>query len=263
MTHSMPHLQPLRILILGGTAEAKALAGRLAPNPDYEILLSLAGRTKAPAEQPVPLRIGGFGGIGGLTEFLRHEEIDLLLDVTHPFAAQISRNAAEAAALAGVALLALRRPAWKRQPDDRWQEVSDIAAAAAALDIGPRRVFLTLGRQELLPFEAMKQHRYLVRSVDPVEPPLDLPDVTYITARGPFPQEGEMALLQAHGIDLIVSKNSGGKASIGKIEAARRLGIDVVLIERPDLPDVPSAESVDELAAMVAQRAVSRKKRGE
>jgi len=251
------------ILILGGTAEAKALAARLSTSSDYDILLSLAGRTKAPAEQPVPVRIGGFGGIGGLAAFLREKSIDLLIDATHPFAAKISRSAAEAATLVGTDIFALRRPAWSRQKGDRWQEITDIPAAVAALDIAPRRVFLTLGRQELLPFEAMPQHFYLVRSVDPVEPPLKLPNVSYITARGPFTEWDEIQLLEQHAIDLIVSKNSGGVSSIGKISAARRLGIEVVLIERPQLPDVPSASSVEELADIVRHWTLSRRKRGE
>ncbi|MBB4351339.1 MULTISPECIES: cobalt-precorrin-6A reductase [Rhizobiaceae] len=251
------------ILILGGTAEAKALAAQLSTSPDYDILLSLAGRTKAPAEQPVPVRIGGFGGAGGLAAFLREKNVDLLIDATHPFAANISRNAAEAAALAGVDILALRRPVWSRQKGDHWQEVTDIAAAVQALDIAPRRVFLTLGRQELLPFEVMPQHSYLVRSVDPVDPPLKLPNVSYITARGPFSEWDETQLLEQHAIDLIVSKNSGGVSSVGKISAARRLGIEVVLIERPRLPDVPSARSVEELAGMVRHWKLSRRKRGE
>ena len=251
------------ILILGGTTEAKALAGRLATDPEYQILVSLAGRTKAPAEQPVPVRIGGFGGAVGLDAFIREKGVDLLIDATHPFAAQISRNAAEAAASSGVEILALRRPAWLRQDGDRWQEVGSIEAAVAALDIAPRKVFLTLGRQELLPFEVRKQHRYLVRSVDPVDPPLDLPDVTYITARGPFSEGDEIRLLEEHGIDLIVSKNSGGRASVAKISAARRLGVDVILIDRPELPDVPSATSVDVLVDRVRHWTLSRRKRGE
>lgn len=251
------------ILILGGTAEAKALASQLAQSPDYDLRLSLAGRTKTPAEQPVPVRIGGFGGVEGLARFIRENRIDLLIDATHPFAAQISRNAAAAAKISGIDILALRRPAWTRREDDRWQDVHDIAAAVQALDISPRRVFLTLGRQELLPFEIMKQHRYLVRSVDPVEPPLALPNVSYITARGPFSEADEIQLLQQHSIDLVVSKNSGGMASYGKIAAARHLGIEVLLIARPHLPDVASAGSVKELAAMVHHWTLSRKKRGE
>lgn len=251
------------ILILGGTAEAKALALQLSTQAQYRITLSLAGRTKAPAEQPVPVRIGGFGGPEGLANFLRENAIDLLIDATHPFAARISANAEKAAAMAGVDILALRRPAWSRQAGDRWHAVADIAAAVQALDIAPRRVFLTLGRQELIPFEAMPQHDYLVRSVDPVEPPLALPHVSYLTARGPFSEDREIELLEQHAIDLIVSKNSGGSASAGKIGAARRLGIEIILIERPLLPDVPSARSVEELSGMVHHWALSRRNLGE
>jgi precorrin-6A/cobalt-precorrin-6A reductase len=235
------------ILILGGTAEARVLAGKLAGDPRFTVELSLAGRTRAPAAQPVPVRVGGFGGAEGLAAYLRQKGISILIEATHPYAAQISRNAAEAAEISGVPLVALRRPAWVRQPGDRWIEVDGVADAVDALGEVPRKAFLTLGRQELLPFEAAPQHHYLVRSVDPVEPPLSVPNAVYLTARGPFEQPDEARLLQDHGIEAIVAKNSGGPASYGKIAAARELGIDVVLIRRPDLPDVPSVETVEEM----------------
>jgi precorrin-6A/cobalt-precorrin-6A reductase len=177
--------------------------------------------------------------------------VSLLVDATHPYAAQISANAATAAKLAGIPLLALRRKPWMKQPGDHWTEVDSVAEAVTAIGPDRRNVFLTLGRKELLPFEAAPQHRYLVRSVDPVEPPLLLPDVQYLTSRAPFAEEDEARLLQEHGIDVIVAKNSGGPASYGKIAAARALGIAVVLIRRPDLPDVPSAETVEDLLAML------------
>ncbi len=237
------------ILILGGTAEARALAGKLAGDPRFAVELSLAGRTRAPAEQPVPVRVGGFGGAEGLAAYLRQKGASILIDATHPYAAQISRNAAEAAEISGVPLVALRRSAWVRQLRDRWIEVDSVAGAVDALGEVPRKAFLTLGRQELLPFEAAPQHHYLVRSVDPVEPPLSVPNAVYLTARGPFEQADEAQLLQDHGIEVIVAKNSGGPASYGKIAAARKLGIDVVLIRRPDLPDVPSVETVEEMLA--------------
>ncbi|WP_105422267.1 cobalt-precorrin-6A reductase [Neorhizobium sp. T25_27] len=237
------------ILILGGTAEARALAGKLAGDPQFALELSLAGRTRAPAEQPVPVRVGGFGGAEGLATYLRQKGISILIDATHPYAAQISRNAAKAAEISGVPLVALRRSAWQRQPGDRWIEVDSVADAVNALGEVPRKAFLTLGRQELLPFEAAPQHHYLVRSVDPVEPPLSVPNAVYLTARGPFEQVDEAWLLRDHGIEAIVAKNSGGPASYGKIAAARELGIDVVLIRRPDLPDVLSVETVEELLA--------------
>lgn len=213
--------------------------------------LSLAGRTAAPVRQPVPVRVGGFGGAEGLARHLAEQRIDLLVDATHPYAARISANAAAAAQIAGVPLLALRRPAWEAVEGDLWTLVESAQAAAAAIGDAPRRVFLALGRQELGPFEAAPQHAYLVRSVDPVEPPLAVPDATYLLDRGPFREEDEAALLAKHRIDAIVAKNSGGSATYGKIAAARRLSIEVVLIRRPDLPPANAVASVAEAEAAV------------
>lgn len=240
-----------RILILGGTTEARDLAGRLAGRTGLEVTLSLAGRTAAPVRQPVPVRVGGFGGAEGLARHLAEQRIDLLVDATHPYAARISANAAAAAQIAGVPLLALRRPAWEAVEGDLWTLVESAQAAAAAIGDAPRRVFLALGRQELGPFEAAPQHAYLVRSVDPVEPPLAVPDATYLLDRGPFREEDEAALLAKHRIDAIVAKNSGGSATYGKIAAARRLGIEVMLIRRPDLPPANAVASVAEAEAAV------------
>ena len=186
------------------------------------------------------MRSGGFGGADGLAAYLRDEKIELLIDATHPYAARISANAAEAARLAGVRAIALRRPAWEPVEGDRWTLVDDANDAVAALGKSPRKIFLALGRQEIAGFEAAPQHAYVIRSVDPVEPPLAVPDATYILARGPFSEADDRALLEAHGIDAIVAKNSGGAATYGKIAAARKLGIDVFLFRRPALPDMPS-----------------------
>lgn len=226
--------------------EARQLAGRLAVRAGVTVTLSLAGRTAAPASQPVPVRIGGFGGAQGLADYLRDEKIDALVDATHPYAATISTNAATAASRAGVALVALRRPGWTPVMGDRWTEVGHVADAVQALGDAPQRVFLTLGRKEIAPFEAAPQHRYLVRSVDPVVPPLDVPRAVYITARGPFAEAGERALLEQHGIEVIVAKNSGGAATHGKIAAARALGLPVIMLRRPPLPEVMAVETVDE-----------------
>lgn len=239
----------MRILILGGTAEARRLAERLAGRSDLAVTLSLAGRTAAPAVQPVPVRIGGFGGAGGLARYLSVEGIDTLIDATHPYAAVISANAARAAQSAGVPLLALRRPPWRPIAGDRWIEVADVPAAVAALGAAPRRVFLALGRQELAPFAQAPQHRYLVRSVDPVDPPLAVPHATYITARGPFTEADDSALLREHGIEVIVAKNSGGSATYGKIAAARILGLAVIMPSRPPLPAVRAVETVEDALA--------------
>jgi precorrin-6A/cobalt-precorrin-6A reductase len=242
----MPH----KILILGGTTEARQVAAALTARGDCEVVLSLAGRTEKPAAQGVPVRVGGFGGAEGLADYLKENAVGLLVDATHPYAARISDNAARGARLAGVPLLALRRPGWERMDGDRWTEVDDVPGAVQALGAAPRHVFLTLGRQEVHAFEAAPQHHYLVRSVDPIDPPLTLPRLETVLLRGPFETADELALLERHGIDAVVSKNSGGSATYGKIAAARALGIEVVMVRRPELPDVPSAKTVHELVAM-------------
>ena len=222
------------------------LAAALARRNDCSVTLSLAGRTAEPAPQPVPVRRGGFGGAEGLARYLGDERIDILIDATHPYAAVISANATEAAREAGVKLLALRRPAWEKCAGDNWLEVVTVEDAVRALGAAPRRVFLALGRKELRPFDSAPQHFYLVRSVDPVEPPLAVPRAQYITARGPFSEADDRALLEAHRIDIVVAKNSGGDATYGKIAAARRLGLPVVMLKRPMLRDVPSVATVDD-----------------
>jgi precorrin-6A/cobalt-precorrin-6A reductase len=239
----------MRILILGGTAEARGLAQRLAGRSDLAVTLSLAGRTATPAVQPVPVRVGGFGGADGLADYLSAERVDALIDATHPYAAIISANAARAAQSTGVPLLALRRPPWIPIAGDRWIEVEDIPAAVAALGAAPRRVFLALGRKELAPFTAAPQHHYLVRSVDPVDPPLAVPYATYVTARGPFAEAAERALLGVHAIGVVIAKNSGGTATYGKIAAARSLGLPVIMPSRPPLPAVTAVETIEEALA--------------
>jgi precorrin-6A/cobalt-precorrin-6A reductase len=251
-----------RILILGGTTEARQLAERLAPRPDLTVTLSLAGRTATPAPLAVPIRIGGFGGVAGLAAWLGAEAIDLLVDATHPYAARISANAAAAADLAQVPLLALDRPAWVAVDGDRWTEVADMAAAVHALGAAPRRAFLTLGRNELAPFAAAPQHFYLIRSVDPVEPPLAVPHPVYLTGRGPFDEADERELLSHHRIDVIVAKNSGGAATYGKIAAARSLGLPVIVLARPARPQVTAAASVEEALARLDHVLTSETARG-
>ncbi len=238
-----------RILILGGTAEARALAAALAGRKDIGVTLSLAGRTAEPLPQPVPVRSGGFGGARGLADYLRAERIDLLIDATHPYAAAISANAAEAARDADIRLLALRRPPWRKVPGDTWIEVDTMEEAVRALGEAPRRVFLALGRKELRPFETAPQHVYLVRSVDPVDPPLAVPHAIYLTARGPFGEDDDRALIERHGIETIVAKNSGGEATYGKIAAARALHVPVIMLKRPALPAAESVATVEEAMA--------------
>jgi precorrin-6A/cobalt-precorrin-6A reductase len=237
-------MKPLKLLILGGSGEAADLARALAGDARYDVTLSLAGRTAEPARLPGALRKGGFGGAEGLARLLAEERFDLLIDATHPFAVQMKANAIKAARAAGVKFLAIRRPPWVQRDGDRWITVDDIEAAVAAIGEKPRRVLLTTGRMELAPFRSAPQHFYIVRSVE-VPAPEDLPPrVELITARGPFKIEDETALLKEHAVELIVTKNSGGAGAAAKLEAARELSLPVIMVERPDLPEAPSVETV-------------------
>jgi precorrin-6A/cobalt-precorrin-6A reductase len=237
------------ILILGGTTEARQLAQLLAPRADISATLSLAGRTASPLAQPVPTRRGGFGGISGLARYLRDEAVYAVIDATHPYAAVISAHAAAAARQTNTPLIALRRAPWRAVAGDRWSDVLDASEAVRVLGATPRRVFLALGRQEIAPFASAPQHHYLIRSVDPVEPPLAVPHAQYIEARGPFGEEEEGALLTRHAVEAMVAKNSGGQATYGKIAAARTLGIPVLLIRRPADPKGRSVAGVHEAIA--------------
>ncbi len=239
------------ILILGGTTEARQLAERLAGDSRFDTTLSLAGRTLDPKPQPVPVRVGGFGGAEGLAGYLKREGVDLLVDATHPFANRMSVNAAEASALAGVPAFRLCRPVWARQEGDIWRSVDDMDSAVQALPQVPARVFLAIGRQEAYRFSARPEHHYLVRSVDPVTPPLDVPEARYILDCGPFDEARERALLEEEKIGLIVAKNSGGSATYGKIAAARALGIPVIMIERKAAPGMPEAGTVADALARI------------
>lgn len=233
-----------RTLILGGTTEASALARAMLGR---DAVFSYAGRTEAPVTQPVPTRVGGFGGVTGLLTYLRAEGIGAVVDATHPFAAQMSRNAIEACALAGVPLIGLERPAWVAQAGDQWTHVGSIEAAVQALPDAPARVFLAIGKQNLTGFAA-RPHHYLLRLVDAPEAP-PLPDCTVVLARGPFEVAGDKALMLQHKIDLIVAKNAGGAGAEAKLIAARQLGLPVVLIDRPTLPARRVVGSVAEVIA--------------
>ena len=231
------------------------LAERLSARAGLTLTLSLAGRTKHPAPQPVAVRSGGFGGPAGLANYLSSERIDVLIDATHPYAAQMSANAAQAAASTGVAFIALRRPPWTQVAGDRWIEVADVVEAVRALGSTPRRVFVALGRKEVAPLCAAPQHHYLVRSVDPIDPPLPIPHCTYVTGRGPFNEADDRHLLEEFGAEFVLAKNSGGAATYGKIAAARALGLTVVMVRRPRLPDCASSETIEGVVAWLAHQA--------
>lgn len=242
------------MLILGGTTEASALATALAAR-GVAARLSYAGRTAAPRAQPVPVRIGGFGGAEGLATYLRDHRISHIVDATHPFAAQISRNALAASAEAGVPLRALTRPAWQAGPGDRWQRVADLAAAVAALDRAPERVMLALGRMHVDAFAAQPQHHYLLRFVDPPALAPALPHHTLIVDRGPFTAEVDQKLMAAERITLVVCKNAGGSGAVSKLVAARALGLPVIMIDRPALPPREEVETVDAVLAWLGHAA--------
>ena len=251
----------MRVLLLGGTTEASALAEMLACDPRFSATLSLAGVTRAPKLPTIACRIGGFGGIDGLAAWLRAEQIEALIDATHPYAVQMSRHAAMAAATVGIPRLRIDRPAWVAQPGDRWTSVPDAETAAAALGAIPRRVLLTVGSKALRPFHLAPAHHYLVRCIDPPDPALLPPDSTLLLARGPFTLDGEIDLLATRRIEWLVSKNSGGTATAPKLAAARQLGLPVLMIERPTSPGdacdtATPADAMRWLSARRHQRAV-------
>ena len=220
-----------RILLLGGVGDALAIARRLAPQDIY----SLAGLGKVPADLPCQVRVGGYGGAEGLAAFMAAEGINLLLDITHPYAAQISANAARAAELSGVPCWALRRPGWQAGGGDDWREVADWAALSAALEPF-QRPFFTLGREPLAHLQAIPLHQHwTVRCLDDYP---GTPRARVIGARGPFNLADERALFAAGQFDVLISKNSGSSATDPKLRVARELGLPVLLLARPPLPAV-------------------------
>ncbi|MEV6039443.1 cobalt-precorrin-6A reductase [Nonomuraea sp. NPDC052116] len=241
-----------RVLILGGTAEARALAAELSgglSDCGVHVVSSLAGRVSNPRLPVGEVREGGFGGPDGLAAWLAAERIDALVDATHPFAARMTASAAEASARTGVPLLVLRRPGWREGPGDTWQRVPSLHAAAARLSEaatrrsetaarpggGPVRVFLTTGRRSLPVFTGLAGVWLLARSVDPPEPPV--PDHVHVLLdRGPYTVEGERALIREHRLDVLVTKDSGGPMTTAKLVAARELGLPVIMVDRPPLP---------------------------
>ncbi len=219
-----------------------------------DAVYSYGGRTRAPADQPLPTRIGGFGGVRGLTDYIRAEAITHVIDATHPFAAEMSRNAIEACAETGTPLIALERAPWAQASGDNWIEVPDVNAAVVALPERPANVFLAIGRQHIAPFATRPQHAYTLRFVDPPEAPLPFP-ADVIVSRGPFTLDAELEMLPARGIAWIVARNSGGDGARAKIDAARMLSLPVIMISRPELPERRRVESVAEIMQWLGHRA--------
>lgn len=231
------------VLILGGTSEARLLAEALAHDGRFAALLSFAGRTESLVRPGVPHRVGGFGGAEGLSAFLRAGGYRALIDASHAFAAQISRNAVYAAHATGLPFLRLVCAPWQAREGDLWREVPDMQAAARALGDRSRRVFLSIGRLEVDAFCAAPQHDFLLRAVEPFPLPKGLSRARLIAARGPFSLAEERALLERERIELLVSKNAGTPSTYAKIEAARALGLPVVMVQRPALPPAPELNS--------------------
>ncbi|MQY17240.1 Precorrin-6A reductase [Nocardia sp. RB20] len=232
------------MLILGGTREARVLAEKLSGAGGFEVVSSLAGRVREPVLPVGPVRIGGFGGVDGLRNWLGDNAIDVVIDATHPFAGVISAHAAAAAAALDLPVLHVRRPGWRERPGDRWIRVPDIAAAVDAVEGLGSRVFLTIGRQEAGAFARLDALWFLIRAIDPPSAPLP-PHHELLLARGPFAVEDEVRLLTEHRIEVLVTKDSGGELTVAKLLAARTCGIPVLMIDRPALPEgAMVAESV-------------------
>jgi precorrin-6A/cobalt-precorrin-6A reductase len=241
----------MRILILGGTQEGFDLAEQLAEVEGVEIISSLAGRTREPRTPKGKVRSGGFGGAEGLARYLREQHITHLINAVHPFAEEISANAIAAVEAAGIPLMRVLRPAWTAQHDDRWVGARHAAEAAELCRREGGRIFLTLGSGELAAFAHVHNAHFVVRMVD-VPDEMPLRDYRIIAARGPFSLQDELRLLAEHHIGLVVAKNSGGGATYAKIEAARRMGLPVIMIERPAIALDPGSLAVASVADAVA-----------
>lgn len=230
------------VLILGGTAEARALAAGLVER-GVHVVSSLAGRVASPRLPAGDVRIGGFGGPDGLARWITEHDIEAVVDATHPFAERISASAAQAARAVGVPLLRLQRPGWEQGPGDDWHWVGSLDEAAAKIGELGRRIFLTSGRQGLSAFARRTDLWFLARCVDPPGPPLP-PRIEILLDRGPYTVAGEAALMREHRIDVLVTKDSGGSMTSAKLVAARTRGLPVVVVRRPTRPDVPTVDDV-------------------
>jgi precorrin-6A/cobalt-precorrin-6A reductase len=231
------------VLVLGGTAEARELAEHLAAESQLRVVSSLAGRIARPRLPAGEVRIGGFGGPAGLAAYLSEHGVNAVVDATHPFAERISASAVAACERAVVPLLRLERPGWTQRAGDRWQWADDVDHAARAIDPG-RRVLLTTGRQGLAAFAHRDDAWFLVRCVDEPQPPLP-PHHELLLDRGPYTLEGELALVDEHRIEVIVTKDSGGTHTQAKLDAARERKLPVIVVRRPPRPDAATVTTVE------------------
>ena len=236
-----------RLLILGGTGEAAALARAVLARfgEAIDMTTALAGRTRHPGPIPGLVRIGGFGGAAGLADYLAAQGVDRVIDATHPFATEISGAARLACDQLRVPRLILARPAWRRHPLDRWIEVDSVEAAAQIVGRVGRRALLTVGGGEIDAFAAASGVRFLVRMIDPPRAPLPLRFHEIVIGRGPFSLSAERHLLQRHAIDVLVCKASGGVATESKLVAARELSLPVIMVRRPPVERGLVVDSVE------------------
>ena len=226
-------VMPVKVLLLGGTAEGASLARRLAADPSVKLIVSFAGRVAQLPDLPGDIRIGGFGGIEGLADFLINEEVSKVIDATHPFAATISAHAAQACARVGIPLERLERPCWPRRPGDLWHWADHMEMAARMAASLGRRVLLTVGKGSLTPFTRHGGPHYIVRLIDPPAGALGFASASIILGRGHFSLADELALMRRFDVDLLVTKASGGAATEAKLTAARILRRPVILVKRP------------------------------
>ena len=240
-----------RVLILGGTAQARQLAAALSTDSPARVVTSLAGRVARPRLPHGETRVGGFGGPDGLARWLRDERIGAVVDATHPFANRISTSAVTACAQTGTPLLVLRRPGWTAGPGDVWHRVPDLTAAAAALPALGSRAMLTTGRQSLAAFAPLSGVFFLIRTVDPPQPPLPA-DRVLLLDRGPYTVDGERTLMRTHAIDVLVTKDSGGDETYAKLVAARELGLPVLMVNRAAASPAPTVSDVNAAVTWLA-----------
>lgn len=244
------------VLILGGTGDARQIANRLVQQhgDNLRVITSLAGRTSSPRQPIGDIREGGFGGSAGLADYLREASIDLLVDATHPYAAQISMHAAKAALITGIPHILFSRPKWESKPNDNWIHISSMSAAADALSKHAKFALITTGIQNLDAFTNVTGPKLLVRLLEPPKSSLPIDDTEVVIGRPPYTLDGELALFKLLGIDTLVTKNAGGDATRAKIDAARMLGLNVIMIDRPPLPKATTVISIEDTMVWISQK---------
>jgi precorrin-6A/cobalt-precorrin-6A reductase len=243
------------VLVLGGTGEARSLAAALDATPGVRVVSTLAGRIADPRLPAGEVRVGGFGGPDGLAAYIGAEGVDAVVDATHPFAERMSWSAVAACARTDTQLLRLERPPFARDPAIDWHEVGSLDEAAGRLPQAGRRVFLTTGRQGLGAFAPVTEAFFLIRCVDAPDPAALPPDRAVLLDRGPFTLAGELALIDGHRLDVLITKDSGGEMTQAKLTAARERGLPVIVVARPPRPVAQTVQTVQEALAWLGEHA--------